>query len=101
MQGHILVQMLKTKSVKYYRVKEGQTVREIAAYFSVSPYLLAKNNGLESEPPKGSILQIPKESGNVYVVQEGDSKALLCGSAESYTKKNGTDIFYIGMRVIL
>ena len=93
--------MLKTERVKYYRVKEGQTVREIAEYFSVSPYLLAKNNGLEREPAKGSILQIPKESGNVYVVQEGDSKALLCGSAESYTKKNGTDIFYIGMRVIL
>jgi hypothetical protein len=93
--------MLKTKRVKYYRVKERQTVWEIAEYFSVSPYLLAKRNGLESEPPAGSILEIPMERGNCYVVREGNSKALLCGSAESYTKKNGTDIFYIGMRVIL
>ena len=93
--------MLKTKRVKYYRVKEGQTVRGIAEYFSVSPYLLAKNNSLEREPSAGSILQIPAECGNLYIVREGDSKTLLCGSAESYTKKNGTDIFYIGMRVIL
>ena len=93
--------MLKTEKVKYYIVKEGQTVREIARYFSVSPYLLAKCNGLEREPAKGSILQIPAERGNLYIVKEGDTKTLLCGSEENYEKKNGTDIFYIGMRVIL
>ena len=93
--------MLKSVQTQYYKVKEGQRLKEIAEYFSVSPYLLAKRNGLESEPPAGSILEIPTERGNCYVVREGDSKALLCGSAESYTKKNGTDIFYIGMRVIL
>ena len=93
--------MLKTEKVKYYIVKDGQTVREIAEYFSVSPYLLAKNNGLEKEPTQGRVLQIPAERGNLYIVKEGDTKTLLCGSAENYKKKNGTDIFYIGMRVIL
>ena len=93
--------MLKTEKMNYYKVKEGQTVGEIAAYFSLSPYLLAKSNGLQGEPPAGSILQIPKERGNSYVVQEGDTKALLCGDEENYARKNGTDVFYIGMRVII
>ena len=93
--------MLKTEQVKYYRVKEGQGVREIAEYFSVSPYLLARCNGLCEEPSAGVILEIPTQRGNFYTVQAGDTKILLCGSEENYEKRNGTDIFYIGMRVIL
>lgn len=93
--------MLKTEQAKYYKVKKGQTLEEIAEYFSVSPYLLAKCNGLSEAPSAGIILEIPTEKGNFYIVQEGDSKSLLCGSEENYEKKNGTDVFYIGMRVIL
>ena len=93
--------MLKTVQVQFYKVKEGQSVRQIAEYFSVSPYLLAKINGLKEEPSSGCILKIPNERGNLYTVKEGDSKALLCGSEEKYREKNGTDVFYIGMRVIL
>ena len=93
--------MLKTEWVQYYRVKEGQTLREIAEYFSVSPYLLAERNALNNQPLAGSILQIPAERGNAYVVQKGDTKTLLCGSEEGYRRKNGTDVFYIGMRIIL
>ncbi len=76
-------------------------MRQIAAYYSVSPYLLAKVNGLSAPPREGEILEIPKERGNLYVVREGDTKELLCGSEENYARKNGTDIFYIGMRMIL
>ena len=93
--------MLKTKREKYYRVKEGQTLQEIAEYFSVSPYLLAKRNGLEDMPAEGCLLEIPAERGDYYIVREGDSKLLLCGGAENYRRKNGTDVFYIGMRIIL
>ena len=93
--------MLKTERVKYYKVKEGQTLKGIAEYFSVSPYLLARCNGLEKEPLAGSVLTIPTERGNYYTVQEGDTKSLLCGSEENYARKNGTDVFYIGMRIIL
>ena len=93
--------MLKTERVKYYRVKEGQTLQEIAEYFSLSPFLLARENGLEKEPSCGRILFIPTEKGNFYTVQEGDTKALLCGSDEAFARKNGTDVFYLGMRVIL
>ena len=67
----------------------------------MSEWLLAKENDLTEEPNVGRILKIPKESGNAYIVQAGDTKALLCGSEENYRRKNGTDIFYIGMRVIL
>lgn len=93
--------MLKTERVKYYKVKNGQSLKEIAEYFSVSPFLLAKINGLKAEPNAGSILAIPTERGNFYTVKEGDTKELLCGSKENFARKNGTDIFYIGMRIVL
>ena len=93
--------MLKTERVQFYKVKSGQTVQDIAEYFSVSPFLLAKRNALKEEPCAGVILEIPAERGNFYVVREGDKKELLCGSEENYAKKNGTDVFYIGMRIII
>lgn len=93
--------MLKKITRKYYRVKRGQTIQAVAAYFCVSAYALAKENGLTSEPCEGRFLRIPEESGNAYIVREGDTKASLCGSDENFEKKNGTDVFYIGMRVIL
>ena len=74
-------------------------MEEIAGYFSVSERLLAKENGLAETPFAGQILAIPTERGNAYTVQEGDTKALLCGSEEDFYRKNGTDVFYIGMRV--
>ncbi len=76
-------------------------MREIADYFSVSEWLLAKENGLTDTVYPGQILKIPDVYGNVYVVKEGDTKELLCGSIENYESKNGTNAFYIGMRVIL
>ncbi|MBQ9113686.1 MAG: LysM peptidoglycan-binding domain-containing protein [Clostridia bacterium] len=93
--------MLKTLQRRYYQVKEGQTLEEIADYFSVSPRLLAHENGLKEPPSVGRILWIPMESGNAYTVGEGDTPALLCGSEESFVKKNGASIFYLGMRAIL
>ncbi len=91
--------MLKTQNQRYYKVKKGQTLPKIAAYFSVAEYLLIRENGLTKPPFAGQILRIPAERGNAYTVREGDTKELLCGSAEHYFTKNGTDIFYIGMRI--
>ena len=91
--------MLKTVFRRYYRVKKGQTLEESADYFSVSERLLVQENGLTAPPFIGQILLIPNQRGNAYTVQEGDTKALLCGSEENFRLKNGTDIFYIGMRV--
>ena len=91
--------MLKIPSIQYYKVKEGQTLSDIASVFSVSPYLLAKDNGLRDQPFAGQLLRIPETRGNLYVVRAGDTKALLCGSEENYERLNGTQIFYIGMRV--
>lgn len=93
--------MLKTEKRDFYQIKKGQSLAEIAAYFSVSEHLLAQENGLSQPPQAGQILRIPTERGNAYVVREGDTKELLCGTAERYREKNGTDTFYIGMRVIL
>ena len=93
--------MLKVRKTDYYKVKKGQTLFQIAEYFSVSEWLLVKENELTAPPSAGQILVIPKETGNVYIVREGDTKELLCGSEENYFRKNGTDVFYIGMRVII
>ena len=96
-----LVEMLKIERKRYYQIKEGQTLQDVAETFSVSPILLAKENGLKKDVFVGQIVKIPSMCGNRYVVQEGDTKELLCGSDETYLQKNGTDIFYIGMEVVL
>lgn len=93
--------MLRLKQRKFYRVQAGQSLKEIAAAFCVSEFLLAKCNGLKEPPYVGQILLIPDERGNAYTVKQGDTKALLCGSVENFERKNGTDILYLGMRVIL
>ncbi len=76
-------------------------MEEIAAYFSLSPYMLAKENALTAPLWAGQILRIPEKGGNAYFVREGDTKELLCGSEESYEARNGTSLFFIGMRVIV
>ena len=93
--------MLKLEIPQFYKVQAGQSVREIALAFSVSEYLLIKENRLVKEVEKGQILVIPKTRGNSYTVKAGDTKTLLCGSEENYQKRNGTSVFYPGMRVIL
>ena len=60
-----------------------------------------KENALVSPPFVGQILRIPDTRGNAYTAKAGETKTLLCGNEEGYERKNGTDILYIGMRVIL
>lgn len=93
--------MLRLEQRKFYRVQAGQSLQEIAKAFCVSEFLLAKCNGLKEPPFAGQILLIPNERGNAYIAKAGDTKALLCGSDENFERKNGTDILYLGMRVIL
>ena len=93
--------MLKTLQRQWHKVREGQSVRQIAKYYSVAERLLVKTNRLTGEPYAGQMLEIPEERGNVYEVKEGDAKAFLFGGEEEFRARNGTDVFYIGMRVIL
>ena len=92
--------MLKIANVQFHKVVLGQTAREIAAAYHVGLYALVKENGLTQEVEEGQILRLPKERGNAYIVQSGDSKSLLCGRVEGYEKRNGKYL-YFGMRVIL
>lgn len=93
--------MLKTEIPDFYKVKKGQTLREIATAFCVAERALVKENSLKEPPFEGQILRIPKTCGNAYFATEHDSKTLLCGSEENFCKKNGTEHLYAGMRVIL
>ena len=92
---------LKRIDFEFYQVKAGQTLREIAVYFNVSEFALARLNGLTDEPQFGQVLEIPKERGNAYVARAEDTKSRLCGSDEAYERKNGTSVLYPSMRVIL
>ncbi len=93
--------MLKLHIPKYYIVKRGQTVREIAKTFGVAVRVLVVENRLGQEVQAGQILKIPALRGDLYVAQAGDNKILLCGSEENYRTRNGTDILYPQMLVVL
>ena len=84
--------MLKMTEKRLYKVKGGQTLRAVAAAFCVTEYALVAENGLQEELYEGQLLQIP-ESYSMYTVQEGDTKALLCGSEENFKRKNGRRVW--------
>lgn len=92
--------MLKKERRGWYQVKTGQSLKQIAEYFSVSAWALARENGLKEEVYAGQILCIPPTEGNAYTIREGDDKSLLCGSEEEYNRKNG-GAFYLGRRIRL
>ena len=93
--------MLEIKVPKFYKVKCGQTIGEIAHAFSTTTALLICENQLTQEVYDGQVLKIPCTRGNLYTAKAGESKSLLCGSAGNFKKKNGTDILYPGMKVML
>ena len=84
----------------YYRVKRGQTLSEIARAFGVTPRLLAACNHLKGEPFAGQVLAIPP-SGDLYRVQGGESRTLLCGSPARFFERNATHCLYPGQEVLL
>ncbi|MBQ2741082.1 MAG: LysM peptidoglycan-binding domain-containing protein [Clostridia bacterium] len=92
--------MLKLLERKWYQVKRGQTLQEIAAGLNTTAYALAAENNLKEEVREGQLLRVP-QARPLYTVQAGDNKALLCGSDQAYRERNGTQAFYPGMRVRL
>ena len=95
-----IVTILKLQKVRYYKLKDLQTLAEVAEAFCVSERALVRENGLTEPPKQGQILKIPLQSGNVYTARAGDDKTLLSGSEEAYALKNGESL-YLGKRVIL
>ena len=92
--------MLKAEIGKVYKVKRGQTLKSLARELSTTEYALIARNHLKSELYEGQILFLP-EDRNMYTVQVGDTKSLIGESVEQYEDRNGTNIFYLGMRVLL
>ena len=86
---------------EFYRVKKGQTLKDVAEAFSCPVRLIAAVNGLSEEVRAGEVILIPKAEGNLYAVRGGESKTLLCGSDESFSKKNGTNCLYPTQIVLL
>ena len=93
--------MLTLKNHKYYQIKEGQTLEDVATTFCVAVRVLVRENELKQPPYVGQILKIPSCNGNIYTAKTGEDKKLLCGNEENYRLKNGTDVLYPGMRVVL
>ena len=92
--------MLKLKEQKWYKVKRGQTLPSIAKGLKTTVYALVAENSLTEEVHEGQLLRVP-ENRPLYTVQAGDDKATLCGSEKAYEQRNGTKVFYPGMRVRL
>ncbi|MDE6059844.1 MAG: LysM peptidoglycan-binding domain-containing protein [Clostridia bacterium] len=86
---------------EFYRVKKGQTLREIAFTFGIPPRVLARENELSKEVYEGQVLRIPSCRGNLYTVRGGESKTLLCGSRENFEKRNGTKCLYPTQVIVL
>ena len=93
--------MLELQHTVYHKVKKGQTLADVAKAFCVAERLLVKDNRLHSELCEGQILRISSQRGNAFIAHEQATKTLCCGSEKRYEEKNGTDILYPGMRVIL
>ena len=85
----------------YYRVKRGQTLFSIARAYSCPPRVLAALNSLSEEVREGQILILPEKKYDLYTVRGGESRALLCGSEETFEKKNFTRRLYPGQTVFL
>ena len=83
----------------FYRVKSGQNLVRIAAAFSVPICLLARENCLTEEPCAGQVLKIPQNCGNIYSVNGGESRTLLCGSPENFLSRNGTTALFPAQKV--
>ncbi len=79
---------------KFHTVRKGQTLREIAWAYGCPQSILVKENGLTEEVKEGQVLRLPENRCHLYRVRGGESKTLLCGSKESYEKRNGTAVFY-------
>ena len=85
----------------FYRVKRGQSLRDIARAFGYPPRLLAARNALSGEVEEGQVLFLPQAEGNLYTVLGGESKALLCGSPAKYEERNGTACLYPMQEVLI
>ena len=84
-----------------YRVKKGQTLKDVAEAYSLPCRLIAAFNGLTEEVREGEVVFIPQTEGNLYTVRGGENKTLLCGSREAFLKKNGTNCLYPTQKIIL
>lgn len=91
--------MLKLSDDEYYRVKKGDSAAEIAIEHGCPLGLLCRINALKGEVEAGDIIIIPR--GILHTVEAGDGKKKLCGSEEKYREMNGTDCFFIGMKVFV
>ncbi|MCI8343390.1 MAG: LysM peptidoglycan-binding domain-containing protein [Clostridia bacterium] len=87
--------------MQFYRVKKGQTLCAIARAFGYPPRFLAARNRLKEEVREGQILLLPAREGNLYTVRGGESKTLLCGSAQAFEERNGTKWLFPTQQVYL
>lgn len=92
--------MLKMDIRQLYKVKGGQSLQTVADECGTTVFAIVAKNGLREELYEGQLISLPKPA-NVYIVQAGDTKKLLCGGEREYFERNGTNVFYPAMRVLI
>lgn len=75
---------------EYYRVKEGQSLFDVANAFQVPPTLLIKTNAL-THWQAGLVLRMPM-GGKLSPVRAGDTLEALGG--REFCVKNATELIY-------
>lgn len=85
--------MLKLENKKLHKVSTGETIEKIAKTYRLPVRALVLENDLKGEVWTGQVLVLPPRQGDLYTVQAGDSKALICGSKKAYELKNGKRIY--------
>lgn len=85
--------MLELRRKKLHKVSDGETLESIAETYRLPVRDIAVENGLAQSIWVGQVLVLPERKGNLYTVQAGDSKPLLCGSKESYERLNGKILY--------
>ena len=89
------------KESAFYRVKRGQTLRDIATAFACPERLIAGVNKLTEDVCEGDVLLLPEVEGNLYTVRGGESKRLLSGSEARCFEKNLTRCLYPTQKILL
>jgi len=72
-----------TLKIRTYKVKNGDSINQVAREFGVSPDTICGSNSLTSYDylPVGTVLRIPNKDGILYNMKEGNS---LAGLAKKY-----------------
>ena len=95
----IVVPVEQNKTYRYYTVKKGDNMYQIAKKYNIDYDLLLKLNGLDKDEYiyEGQTILIPKSDVKLYITKTGDT----IESVSDFFKAPGVDIIYSNNSIYL